>query len=90
MFTINDVGTHRQINGELVALTEDERAAIRDKWNAPDTRPYDEKRREAYDAAGCTISALAIATFESVFADDSSAAVKLQIEREKIKAAIPK
>ena len=34
MFTINDVGTHRQINGELVALTEDERAAIRDKWNA--------------------------------------------------------
>ena len=47
-------------------------------------------RRAAYEAAGCTIEALAIATFESVFADDSSAAVKLQIEREKIKAAIPK
>jgi hypothetical protein len=51
---------------------------------------YSRKRRDAYDAAGCTIDALAIATFESVFADDSSAAVKLQIEREKIKAAIPK
>ena len=57
---------------------------------APDTRSYDEKRKEAYNAAGCTIEALAIATFESVFADDSAAAVKLQIEREKIKAAIPK
>jgi|TARA_B110000438_G_scaffold302900_1_gene362178 hypothetical protein len=51
---------------------------------------YSRKRREAYDAAGCTIEALAIATFESVFADDSSAAVKLQIEREKIREAIPK
>ena len=51
---------------------------------------YARKRREAYEVAGCTIEALAIATFESVFADDSAAAVKLQIEREKIKAAIPK
>ena len=51
---------------------------------------YSRKRSDAYDAAGCTIDALAIATFESVFADDSSAAVRLQIEREKIKAAIPK
>ena len=57
---------------------------------APDTRSYDEKRREAYNAAGCTMQALTIATFESVFADDSSAAVRLQVEREKIKAAIPK
>ena len=56
----------------------------------PDTRSYDEKRKEAYNAAGCTIEALTIATFESVFADDSAAAVQLQIEREKIKAAIPK
>ena len=76
-------------------------AYIRD-WNSSEPKPseadieaaydsdYSRKRREAYDAAGCTIDALAIATFESVFADDSSAAVKLQIEREKIKAAIPK
>tara|TARA_R100000808_G_C2097991_1_gene116048 strand:- start:22 stop:345 length:324 start_codon:yes stop_codon:yes gene_type:complete len=51
---------------------------------------YARKRLAAYEAAGCTIEALAVATFESVFDDDSSAAVKLQIEREKIKAAIPK
>ena len=51
---------------------------------------YSRKRREAYEAAGCTIEALSVACFESVFADDSSAAVRLQIEREKIKAAIPK
>ena len=47
---------------------------------------YARKGLAAYEAAGCTISALAIATFESVFADDSSAAVRLQVEREKIKA----
>tara|TARA_R100000781_G_scaffold99544_1_gene63129 strand:+ start:866 stop:1201 length:336 start_codon:yes stop_codon:yes gene_type:complete len=55
-----------------------------------DAQEYARKRREAYDAAGCTMQALTIATFESVFADDSAAAVQLQIEREKIKAAIPK
>ena len=84
---------------ELVEATAD--ARIGGSWDgnvftfvepdpAPDTRSYDEKRKEAYNAAGCTIEALAVATFESVFADDSSAAVRLQIEREKIKAAIPK
>mgnify|MGYP003139032716 CR=1 FL=1 len=57
---------------------------------AYDAQEYARERQVAYDAAGCTISALAIATFESVFADDSSAAVRLQIEREKIKAAIAK
>jgi hypothetical protein len=86
-------------NSDLIEATSD--ARIGGSWDgnvftfvepdpAPDTRTYDEKRRDAYDAAGCTIDALAIATFESVFSDDSSAAVKLQIEREKIKAAIPK
>ena len=51
-FTINDVGTHRQVNGKLVALTEDERTALRDKWNAPDERPYREKRKEKYPSIG--------------------------------------
>jgi hypothetical protein len=86
-------------DSELIEATDD--ARIGGSWDgnvftfvepdpAPDTRTYDEKRSEAYDAAGCTISALAIATFESVFADDSSAAVRLQIQREKIREAIPK
>ncbi len=61
------------------------------EWQAAyDAQAYARERALAYDAAGCTIEALAIACFESVFDDDSSAAVKLQIEREKIKAAIPK
>ena len=88
--------------GENVTMVlADDNARIGGSWDgnvfafvepdpAPDTRSYDEKRKEAYNAAGCTIEALAVATFESVFADDSAAAVKLQIEREKIKAAIPK
>ena len=33
MFTINDIATHKQVNGELIALTEDERVEIRDKRN---------------------------------------------------------
>tara|TARA_Y100000588_G_scaffold87064_1_gene92693 strand:- start:2909 stop:3181 length:273 start_codon:yes stop_codon:yes gene_type:complete len=84
------------LNGEVVALTAEEESA-RDAEEAQAAiekaaydADYSRKRREAYNAAGCTIEALAIATFESVFADDSAAAVKLQIEREKIKAAIPK
>ena len=60
--------------------------AAHDAWE----NDYARKRREAYEAAGCTIEALAVATFESVFADDSSAAVQLQVQREKIKAAMPK
>ena len=60
-------------------------------WQAEyDAQEYARKRKEAYDAAGCTIEALTIACFESVFADDSSAAVRLQIAREKIRAEIPK
>ena len=65
-------------------------AELQRQQNAYDADDYKRERQVAYDAAGCTISALAIATFESVFADDSSAAVRLQVEREKIKAAIPK
>ena len=86
----------KMVNGEVIALTAEEEAArdAQEAQAAVDKAAYDNdysrKRREAYDAAGCAISALAIATFESVFADDSSAAVRLQVEREKIKAAIPK
>ena len=65
--------------------------AASDAWKAEyEAQQYARKRKEAYEAAGCTIEALAIATFESVFDDESSAAVRLQVEREKIKAAIHK
>lgn len=86
-------------------LQDDGNGSYLKEWHSQEPRPtqadvdaayaewendYARKRREAYEAAGCTLEALTIATFESVFADDSAAAVKLQIEREKIKAAIPK
>ena len=47
-FTKADVAP-RNINGELVELSEAEKQAIVDEWNNPvDNRPIDEKRREAY------------------------------------------
>ena len=73
-------------NGITAEQITEKQAELQDAYD----NDYSRKRREAYDAAGCTMEALTIATFESVFADDSAAAVKLQIEREKIKAAIPK
>ena len=86
----------KMVNGEVIALTAEEETArdAQEAQAAIDKAAYDSdyarKRREAYDAAGCTLEALAVATFESVFADDSSAAVRLQIAREKIRAEIPK
>ena len=79
MFTINDVGTHRQVNGKLVALTEDERATLRDKWNAPDERPYSEKRKAEYPSIEECVHAIL---------DDGLSA--LQEKRAAIKAKYPK
>ena len=47
-YTKDDVGP-RQVNGELVELSDAEKQAIVDEWNNPvDNRTYAEKRREAY------------------------------------------
>ena len=48
-FTKADVAP-RNINGKLVELSDAEKQAIVDEWNAPevDNRSIDEKRREAY------------------------------------------
>lgn len=47
-FTKADVAP-RNINGELVELSDAEKQAIVDEWNNPvDNRTYAEKRREAY------------------------------------------
>ena len=87
---------HNKVYANLVISSDHDKptqewleAELKNQQDAYDN-DYSRKRREAYEAAGCTIEALTIACFESVFADDSSAAVRLQIEREKIKAAIPK
>tara|TARA_R100000306_G_C4363191_1_gene136336 strand:- start:528 stop:776 length:249 start_codon:yes stop_codon:yes gene_type:complete len=79
MYTINDVGTHRQVNGKLVALTEDERATLRDKWNAPDERPYSEKRKAEYPSIE-----------ECVHAILDDGLVELQKKRAVVKAKYPK
>ncbi len=52
-FTKSDV-THKQVDGELVELSEAEKQAIVDEWNAPevDNRTYAEKRAEAYAPIG--------------------------------------
>ena len=48
-YTIADVAP-RNINGKLVELSDAEKQAIVDEWNAPevDNRTYSEKRAEAY------------------------------------------
>jgi len=51
-FTINNVADHKQVNGTLVALTDTEKQTLVDAWNAPDTRPYKQKRQEAYASTG--------------------------------------
>ena len=86
MFTINDVGTHRQVNGKLVALTEDERAALRDKWNAPDERPYSEKRKEEYPS----VDELIVALWEGVVEERMAAVTKLEAKRQAVKLKYPK
>ena len=51
-YTISDVAEHKLVNGELVKLTEEERQAVLLRWNAPDTRAYDQKRQEEYPSIG--------------------------------------
>ena len=47
-YTKDDVGP-RQVNGELVELSDAEKQAIVDEWNNPvDNRTPDQKRRQAY------------------------------------------
>jgi hypothetical protein len=51
---------YKQVNGELVELSDDEKQAIVDQWNTPevDNRPYDEKRRSEYPPIGDQLDAL--------------------------------
>tara|TARA_R110002012_G_C11467800_1_gene593612 strand:+ start:588 stop:842 length:255 start_codon:yes stop_codon:yes gene_type:complete len=48
-FTKADVA-NKQVNGELVEISDAEKQAIVDQWNTPevDNRTYAEKRRDAY------------------------------------------
>ena len=85
-YTINDVATHRNVNGELVALTEDQRAAIRDEWNAVPPTPYDELRKSEYPS----IDELVVALWEGVVEERMAAVTKLEVQRQAVKAKYPK
>ena len=50
-FTINDVQP-KIVNGEIVELSDAEKQATLDEWNAPDVRPYYQKRLEEYLSIG--------------------------------------
>ena len=78
-FTISDVTTHKQVNNSLVELSEAERQAIVDEWNAPDTRNYKEQRTEEYPSIQECVHAIL---------DDQLDA--LQAKRQAVKAKYPK
>ena len=85
-FTINDVGTHRQVNGTLVALSDVEKQTLVDEWNAPDTRPYNLKRQEEYPS----IDELIVALWENVVEDRMESATALETLRQAVKVKYPK
>jgi len=78
-YTIDNVATHKNVNGELVALSDSERAVIRDEWNALPPIPYDEKRKAEYPSIE-----------ECVHAMLDDGLVELQEKRAAVKAKYPK
>lgn len=78
-YTIDNVATHKNVNGELVALSDSERAIIRDEWNALPPIPYDEKRKAEYPSIEECVHAML---------DDGLA--ELQEKRAAVKAKYPK
>ena len=84
--TINDVATHKQVNNSLVELSEAERQAIVDGWNAPDTRNYKEQRTEEYPS----INDLVVALWENVVEERAASVIALEAKRQEIKAKYPK
>jgi len=79
-FTKADVAP-RNVNGELVELSDAEKQAIVDEWNAPevDNRTYAEKRQAEYPSIEECVHA--------ILDDDLDA---LQAKRAEVKARYPK
>jgi len=72
-YTLSDVQP-KIVNGVVVELSDAEKQATVDEWNAPDTRPYFQKRIEEYPSIGDQLDMLwhAIdgdATLKSDYAD---------------------
>ena len=86
-FTIADVGP-RNVNGELVELSDAEKQVIVDQWNTPevDNRTYDEKRRSEYPS----LNELVVALWEGVVEERMASVTALEILRQAVKTKYPK
>ena len=78
VLTANDIRP-KNVNGKIVELSDEEKQVILDKWNAPDTTPYDQKRRAEYPSIEECVHAIL---------DDQLDA--LQVKRQAVKAKYPK
>jgi hypothetical protein len=76
----------KQVNGEIIELSEDEKQVIVDEWNAPDTRPYDLKRKAEYPS----INELVVALWESVVEERMTSVTALEGLRQAVKTKYPK
>ena len=78
----------RNINGKLVELSEAEKQAIVDEWNAPevDNRTYDEKRKAEYPS----MDELVVALWEAVIEERMASSIDLQGKRTAVKEKYPK
>jgi|TARA_R100001530_G_scaffold46776_2_gene35169 hypothetical protein len=85
VYTKSDVAA-KQVNGEIVELSEDEKQVIVDKWNAPDTRSYDEKRKAEYPS----IDELIVALWEGVVEERMASVTALEAARQAVKTKYPK
>ena len=85
-FTKADVAP-RNINGELVELSEAEKQAIVDEWNNQvDNRTYAEKRQAEYPS----LDELVVALWEAVIEERMASSIDLQGKRTAVKDKYPK
>ena len=85
VYTANDIRP-KNVNGKIVELSDEEKQVILDKWNAPDTTPYDQKRRAEYPP----INDLIVALWENVVEERAASVIELEAKRQEIKAKYPK
>ena len=76
----------RQVNSKIIELSDPEKQAIVDSWNAPDTRSYDEKRKAEYPS----IDSLVVALWEGVVEERMASVTTLEGLRQAIKTKYPK
>jgi hypothetical protein len=88
MFTKENIPTKKNVNGELVELSDAEKQVIVDEWNTPevDNRTYDEKRKAEYPS----IDELVIALWEGVVEERMASVTRIEGLRQAIKTKYPK